>query len=149
MKLLKLSTLERDVKAEVDGEWVPVKRWAGLDPDEPYAITELPDVSFYVRSVNYQPYRIARQKMVERFEEMKKSDPDKEIPDEIIEAENGKLMADHLLLGWAGLDVEYTPDVADATLTKPSASIHRQMVMLCASKVGKRKAEFVEEAAKN
>ena len=53
MKLLKLSSLEIDTSAETDGDWVPVKNWTGLDPDQPYAVTELPDVAFLVGSTNY------------------------------------------------------------------------------------------------
>lgn len=148
MSLLKLSSLERNISAENDGEWIAVKKWVGLDPDEPYGVTELPEVKFKVRSSNYQPYKIARQKAAERFEEMKGEYPDG-IPDDLAESEAGRLMAEHLLLGWEGLDVEYTPEVAMAALKKPSASVHRQMVMVCAGKVGRRRAEFVEAAAKN
>jgi len=148
MSLLKLSSLERDIQAENEGEWVPVKKWFGLDPDDPNGFTELPNLKFKVRSGNYQPYKIARQKAAERFEEMKTDYPDG-IPDDLAESEAGKLIAEHLLLGWEGLDVEYTPEVAIAALKKPAASVHRNMVLFCVSKVGRRKAEFVETAAKN
>ena len=80
---------------------------------------------------------------------MRKDFDDGIVPDDVIEAENGRLMAEHLLLGWKGLDADYTPELALTALTKPAARIHRQMVMYCAAKVGRRKAEFIAAEADN
>jgi hypothetical protein len=149
MSPLKFSSLEVDIKAETDGEWIPIKKWIGLDPDEPYSVTDLPGIEFFVRSDNYQPYKVARQKLGEKLEETKSDYPDGIIPDDVADIEHGRIMAEHLLLGWKGFDVEYTPEMAMAALTKPAGRVHRQMVIFCARKVGRRKAEFDKDAAKN
>lgn len=152
MALLKLSSIEVDTKAETDGEWVQIKEWTGLDPEKPFHVTKFEDegieLKMLVRSTNCHSFKVARQKAGERLEEMKKDNPDG-IPDELVDVENGKLMAEHLLLGWSGFDVEYSPDAAVALLTKPSARIHRQMVMFCATRCGQRKAEFLASEADN
>jgi hypothetical protein len=149
IKLLKLSSLATDIKAESKGELVPVIRWTGLDPDAPFAVTDLPGVKFFVRSDNYDPYKVARQKLAEDILEKSKASPDARNWDEYSEVEHGRLMVEHLLLGWEGLDEAYAPEIAMTALTNPESRTLRQMVIFCARKVGRRKAEFVETAAKN
>jgi hypothetical protein len=59
------------------------------------------------------------------------------------------LAVEHLLLGWRGLDVEFTEDVAKEILTDESYRRVRNSVYLAATKVGQRDLEFVEAAGKN
>jgi hypothetical protein len=147
--MIKFESLEINTKAESEGEWVPVKRWYGLDPDLPYSVTELPGLEFHVKSINDPAYRVAHQKMIEELEIQKKSYPDEIVPDEIVDGLEGKLIADRLLLSWKGFDIDYSADVARAALQKSSARTIRQMILSCAAKVGKKKVEFVTAEVDN
>lgn len=144
---IKLSSLDVDIKAETEGEWIAVKEWVGLDPDKPFTTTPLPGLRFHVRSLNDHGYKIARQKAAEELEKKRKDYSGEMIPDDVSGVYEGKIVADHLLLGWEGFDVEYSPEVAAMALPKPASRTLRQMVIFCASKVGKREVEFVTAEA--
>lgn len=146
--VIKLSSLKVDVKAERSGEWVPVKEWAGFDPEKPWEITKTPGLSFHVRSLNAPEYRTARQALLEELERRKKAYADNVIPSDVIEAEEGRLLAEHILLGWEGFDEAYSADLARTQLAEPAARTLRDMVTFCASRVGKRRAEFLEDGEK-
>lgn len=144
---IKLSSLETDLNAEAQGEWVSVKEWIGLNPEQPFTPVPLPGLEFHVKSLNDHAYKVARQKAAEELEKRKKDYPDEVIPDEVAGAAEGKILADHIVLGWRGFDVEYSPETAAKALPKPASRTLRQMVLWCASKVGRREVEFVTEAA--
>lgn len=144
-----LKSLLIDTAAERKGEWVPLNEWAGLNPDKPWEPVSTPGLTFHVRSINDPEYRTARQKLLERLEQMRKDSVDGTLSQDVIEAAEGKLIADCLLGGWRGLDEEYSPAVAAELLPKPDAKPIRDMVLFCANKVGRRKAEFVKDAVKN
>lgn len=146
---IKFSSLEVDTKAEAEGEWIAVKEWVGLNPDQPFTAVPLPGLEFHVRSLNDHGYKVARQKAAEELEKKRKDFSDEIIPEEVSGAAEGRVIAESLLLGWRGLDMEYSPETALAALPKPSARTIRQMILFCATKVGKREIEFVEDAAKN
>lgn len=142
---VKLSSLKADLKRERDGEWIEPKEWPGLDPDRPNMMVALRGLKFLVRSTNYAPYVAARQAALE---EQAQKYPDGRLPQEAAEID-GALIAEHLLIGWEGLDVDYAPETASAELCAEEARTLRSMVYWCAAKVGKRKVEFVKGEAKN
>lgn len=146
---IKMKSLLIDTKAEREGEWIDIKEWAGLDPDKPWEITKTAGLRFHVRSINDPAYLVARQKMMEDLEARRKGFSDEIIPQDIIDATEGKLLAERLLLGWEGLDEKYSSKAAAELLPMPEARPFREMIIFCASKVGRRKVEFVEGAEKN
>lgn len=146
---LKLRSLLTDTAAERKGEWVAINEWSGLDPDKPWEVTKTPGFGFHVRSINDPEYKTARQAWLEDLEQKRKEAVEGVIPPDVIDAGEGKLIAERLLLGWRGLDEEYSPALAAELLPKPEAQPLRAMIVFCATKVGKRKAEFVKAAEKN
>lgn len=143
---IKLASLAADTKAEREGEWIEPKEWPGLDPVKPFEMTQLPGLSFLVRSTNFQPYVTARQAALE---DMKAKYPDDKIPAEISSRIDGELAVEHLLLGWKGLDVEYSAPAALEVATAEEHRVIRNMIYWCAGRVGKRRVEFTEAAGKN
>lgn len=140
---IKLSSLDIDIKAEAEGEWVAIKEWIGLNPDQPFTPVALPGLEFHVKSLNDHGYKVARQKAAEDLEKRKKDFPGESVPDDVAGAAEGKLIAEHLLLGWKGFDVDYSAETAAKALPKPASRTLRQMILYCASKVGRREVEFV------
>jgi len=143
---IKLGSLAADLKMEREGEWIEPKEWPGLNPEKPFEMTKLPGLEFFVRSTNYPPYVTARQA---RLEQMKKDYPDDNIPPEIAAKIEGELAVEFLLLGWKGLDVQYSPDAVSVILVAEEHRVLRSIVYWCAGRVGKKKVEFVKAAEKN
>ncbi|TGT72907.1 hypothetical protein EN802_13590 [bacterium M00.F.Ca.ET.159.01.1.1] len=143
---VKIASLAADLKKEREGDWIDVKDWPGLNPEKPLEITPLPGLAFNVRSTNYPPYATARQNALEK---LKQDYPDGNIPSEVTAKIEGELSIEHLLIGWKGLDVDYTPEFAQVVMVAEEHRTLRQMVGWCAGRVGKRQVEFVEAAAKN
>jgi hypothetical protein len=143
---VKLGSLSADLSKEREGDWIPVKEWGGLDPEKPYEMTPLPGLEFFVRSTNYPDYVTARQAALEK---MKQDYPDDKVPADVQARIEGQLSVEHLLLGWKGLDVDYSPDLVSTILTAEEHRTMRQMIFWCAGRVGKKKVEFVKAATKN
>lgn len=143
---IKLSSLSADLKKERDGDWIEVKDWPGLNPEKPFESVPVPGLAFNVRSTNYPPYLVARQAMLER---LKQDYPDGNVPPEVQAKVDGELATEHLLIGWKGLDIDYSPEIVQNILTAEEHRTVRQMVWWCAGRVGKKQVEFVEAAAKN
>lgn len=146
---IKISSLKVDTKAEADGAWIDVNEWAGLNPENPFGVTSDLGLKFRVRSVNDAAYKVARQKAIEEFENIKDDYPDGVVPDAVSDALLGKVIADTLLLEWDGFDEPYSAEYAATVLADPDSRNLRNMVIYCANRVGKRYLERIEEAAKN
>jgi hypothetical protein len=146
---IKLESITSDTTAEREGAWIPINEWPGLKPDKPWEMTPTPGLEFYVKSINDPSYKLALQKHAEAMEQEKVKYPDGIVPFDIRDAGEGKLIAENLLLGWKGFDETYSKDVAAKLLPRPAAKPIRDMITFCASKVGKRQIEFIEEAVKN
>lgn len=143
---IKLASLSADLSKEREGDWIPVKEWLGLDPEKPYEMSPLPGLEFLVRSTNYPGYVTARQAVLEK---LKQEYPDDKVPADVQARVEGQLSVEHLLLGWKGLDVEYSPDLVGTILVAEEHRVMRQMIFWCAGRVGKKKVEFVQAATKN
>lgn len=133
--VVKLASLRADLDKEAKGTW---EQALDLIPDE--------DVSFLVSSIHLPAYTIARDLLFQRLARTYKKKP---VPERVLIAELGKLFADHLLHGWKGFDVEYTPEAALELLTDPANRLLVKAIESCAGKAGEVEMEFVEEAAKN
>jgi len=143
---IKLASLSADLSKEREGDWIYPKEWPGLDPEKPFEQTPLPGVGFLVRSTNYPDYVTARQAALEK---MKQDYPDDKVPVDVQARIEGQLSVEHLLLGWKGFDIEYSPDVVEVVLVAEEHRVLRSMIFWCAGRVGKKKVEFVGAAAKN
>lgn len=133
-KKAKLSSLRRNLQAENDGEWIDAEDFPGTD------------IAWLVRSINYPPYVKARDAANIRLRnKFKKS----KIPEEAEAEVFGGLIVEHLLLGWRGLDEEFSKDAALQELTTVEGSPARNSIFLAATKVGVSEVEFVEDAEKN
>jgi len=129
---VKLGSLKADLVKEADGEWIDI-------PD-------LPGVALKVRSVNFPAYKTARDLAVQRLARKHGKKP---IPEKEMAEVSGRLFAEHLLLGWRGFDVDYTPELALEVLTDPAYRELRAHVEWAAAQVGHAEVEFVEDLAKN
>lgn len=142
-KKLKLDSLRSDTKKEREGDWQKA--------------SDIGDgVEFLVRSTNYPPYVLARDAASAR---MSKKYPNsslpaddenyEQIPEAVIAEANGRNIAEHLLLDWRGLDIDYSPDLAMETLCDEEHRRLRMSVLIAATKVGRQEVEFIETTAKN
>lgn len=143
---IKLSSLAADLKRERDGEWIEPKEWPGLNPERPADMVALPGLAFHVRSTNHPPYVTARQA---ELEQVRQDYPTGAIPPDVMARIEGRLSVEHLLIGWRGLDVAYSPEAARDALAAEEHRVLRAMVFWCAGRVGRRRIEFEEGAAKN
>lgn len=130
--MLKLESVKSDLKAEREGAWVPCPEWEG--------------VSFKVRSIEAPEFTMARDALLRRLSKKHKGDP---IPPDDLTREIGIVYAKHILLGWKGLDKEYSEALALEVLTDPAYRQVAKAIEDCSVKVGKSDAQFVEASAKN
>lgn len=133
---IKLNSIAaKEIPAE--GEWIESPDWPG--------------VRFKVRPINSRDYQIQRDLMVQR--KIKALNRVPTGPE--MEPELGKLVARHLLRGWEGLlddaekAIEFTPEKAIELLADESMAALEQQVILAATRIGERDAEFTADAAKN
>lgn len=129
---VKLTSLAADLAREENGDWIDFPEWPG--------------VAFNVSSLLKPAYVTERDILLQRLARRHKG---KTPPADVVAAEAGQLYCKHILHGWRGLDVEYSPEVALATLTDPAYRAVVNAVEWCASQVGQIEAEFVETEAKN
>lgn len=129
---VKLSSLKANLDRETKGDWIDFPDWEG--------------VSFNVSSLNLPAYTTKRDLLLQRLQRKYKRKP---VPKDVLNAELGRLYAEHILHGWRGLDVEYSPTVALETLTDPEYRNVVAAVEYCAAQVSAIDVEFVEEEAGN
>lgn len=129
---VKLASLKSDLAAEAQGEW-----------EDSIAF---PGVSYLLRSLNEPGYQVARATLLQRFVRQYGKKP---VPPDDLSTSFGRLYAKHIMLGWRGLDVEFSPSVAMETLSDPAYRDLVQDIEACAAQVGKQQMEFVEDVAKN
>jgi hypothetical protein len=123
-----LSSLRADLDRELNGDWVAYPLWKG--------------VRFKVSALTVPAYETDRDLMFKRLTQEYKEDA--RIPKDLMMVELGKLYSKHILHGWEGLDVEYTPEVADQTLTDPSYRAVIAAVEWCAAKISEIEAQFTK-----
>lgn len=129
---VKLSSLKSDAEIEAKGIW----------QDAP----DIPGVSFLVSPITLEAYQTARDTELLR---LSSEYPNGKVPQSVMSAFLGSLAAKHLLHGWKGFDMDYSPVAAHKTLCDPDYKFLVSAVMWCADKVSRPKIEFIEEEAKN
>lgn len=126
-KKVLLSSLKADLNREKNGDWVPYPIWKG--------------VSFNVSALTDPAYEAARDLM---FKGLADKFGDERIPREVLSVELGKLYCEHVLHGWRGLDVEYSPEVALETLGDPEYRAVVSAVEFCAAKLSEVEPKFTK-----
>lgn len=129
---VKLASLKSDLAREEAGDWIEYPEWPG--------------VAFNVSSLHKPAYVIARDMLLQRLARQHKGKP---VPVTVSSPKVGKLYAEHLLHGWRGLDVKYTPDVALATLSDPEYRSLVNAIEWCAGQVSAIDVEYMDEAEGN
>lgn len=135
---LKLSSIKIDTKREQQGAWIEIPEWPG--------------VALQTRGFQYGPFKTARDAA---YKDLAKRYGKNPIPDDDVFDINGKLLADHLLLGWRGLvdddqkEVPFTRETALELLTARDWRVFQTQAMWAASQLEVVDAEFVKDAEKN
>lgn len=129
---VKLSSLRADLEREAKGDWEPYPDWPGVE--------------FNVSSLHLPAYTTARDLLFQRLARTYKKNP---VPKDVMVIELGKLYHKHILHGWRGFDVEYSPEAALEHLTNPEYRNVVAAIEYCAAKVSEVDIEFVEDAEKN
>lgn len=132
-KTVKLSSLRADLAKEREGDWIEAPH-IGVG------------VAFLVRSINFPDFQTARDRALMKLAERFGAEA---VPSEENARVMGSLAAEHLLLGWRGFDVDYSPDTAIEVLTDEGYRRVRLSIFAAATRVGARETEFLEDAAKN
>lgn len=131
-KLVKLTSLRRDLAREDKGDWVDYPAWGG-------------DVAFNVSSLERDEYLVAYAAMMKALHK----EHGAKIPSSAFIRAHGQLYSDHVLHGWRGLDVEYSEETAERYMTDPEYVTLINAVEFCAKKLTNVEAELIEVAAKN
>jgi hypothetical protein len=129
---VKLSSLRADLAREEKGDWIEFPDWPGVE--------------FNVSSLHLPIYQTARDLLFKRLAKIYKKAA---VPTSIMTTELGKLYAKHVLHGWRGLDVEYSPERATEILADPEYRNVVAAVEYCAGKVSEIDVEFAEDETKN
>ena len=133
-QVAKLSSLKSNLQREADGDWVPTTFFPETE------------IRYQVRSLNYAPYRTARNLAEAK---LNRKYGFGRIPPEEMTKMKGRLLAQHILLGWSGFDVEYTKDVALTTLADPEYRDVVNDIETSEQQLVNSEVEFTEAAEKN
>lgn len=132
-KKIKLSSLRNDIKQEREGAWAPSRAFEGGE--------------YLLKSTNSPDYVAAQQTALREYQERARNNTKPDIDaDHRTEAE---MVCKHLLMGWRGFDVEYTPEIALSELKDPAQRALLNDILNTASSVGRFKIEFVKDDVKN
>ncbi len=129
---LKFDTIRVDASKQEEGEWI--------------ASLNLPGVEFRVSPLHKPAFVMARERLALRLAKKFKREP---VPPDDRLVEVGRLLAQHILHGWRGFDVEYTAERAAEALTDPSYRVLIGEVENCAARAGEPDLEFEESDTGN
>jgi hypothetical protein len=131
MQLVKLDSLLVDVKAQNEGQWQKLS-WPG--------------VRVRVRSIEYEAYKMARDAERERLAMQYVNAP---VPDRVWHPILARLLVEHILLEWDGLDALFDPDFAVKILGSEEGRVLRSEIVGAAGRVGLRELAFAVQLEKN
>lgn len=135
---LKLSSIKIDLTREREGAWIEIPEWPG--------------VALLTRGFQYGPFKTARDAFYKDLAKRHGKNTDSE--DELFDI-NGKLIADHLLLGWRGIvddqekQVPFTRETALELLTDRGWRVFQTKANWAAAQLEMVDAEFVKDTEKN
>lgn len=105
-----------------------------------------PGVRWHLKPLSEPAYQTDRAALLQRLRKQYGAQP---VPQDVASTEFGKLYAKRLVLGWEGLDVAFSREVAMQTLSDPDYGEVVSDIETCASQVARINIEYVEETAKN
>jgi hypothetical protein len=129
---VKLASLKADLDREAAGDWIDFPDWPG--------------VAFNVSSLLKPAYVTARDLLLQKMSRQHKGKP---VPLAESTPSVAALYCKHILHGWRGLDVDYSPETALTTLSDPAFRTVMNAVEWCSRHLSIVEAEFVEEEEKN
>ena len=138
MKKLKLSSLRVDLDRQYKGDWISYPLWDGVRFN-----VSSPKLPAYQRCLAKNQRDIAK-----RYPIGQDQLPTEEALEANREAE-ALLVCEHLLHGWEGIDLEYSPDAAEKYLIDPEYEALLNAVKWCGNKLAEVNAEYIEDLAKN
>jgi hypothetical protein len=128
---IKLSSLRADLAREAKGDWIAYPDWPGVE--------------FNVSTLNLPEYSAARSAELQRLAIVHKNN----IPPDVMTSTMGTLLNTHILHGWRGFDVTYSPQVAAETMTDPANRAVINAVLWCANQISQVEVQFAEGDVKN
>jgi hypothetical protein len=137
--MVKLKDLAADRKRETEGEWNEVPELGFKDDGS--------SIRLLTRGLHYPPYKMDL--MQTRLRLQRKYPGDQMVPPDVEDRENGRIYATHLLLGWDGIEEEYSAELALEVLRDPSQRLLRDAVVSCARIVGNARTEQKDTVAGN
>lgn len=129
---IKLTSLKADLDREEQGDWIDI-------PD-------CPGLRLQVRSIESPSYVIPRDQLVQKWVRKYGRKP---IPRDVRSQGLGRLYAEQILLGWEGLEEQYSRERALEVLTDPAYRVFLGYVEYAAAQLAEIDMEFVDEAIKN
>lgn len=129
---VKLKSLKTDIKAEREGDWV--------------TCPQIPGTRFKVKHLESPSFKEARELLMRKLAARNRGKP---IPSDDMTREMGQLVAKEILLGWDGMDEEYSAELAEDVMTDPAYRKIHDAVNYCANLVGEGQIEFIESGVKN
>lgn len=137
---VKMRSLRVDTERERQGEWVEFPEYMDEQTGEVPALL--------VRGGMFGPYQAALSQLTGQWQRKYYSRNESAPPDEVHRAQ-GRLYADHILLGWRGFAEPYEPEGAREWLLDPESRPTHELIRIAMTRVGRVEAEFVQDAAKN
>lgn len=130
--MLNLESIKADIVAESDGQMVDIPDWEG--------------VKLGVRSLEYPPYKIELDQLVQRYARRYKGKP---VPPDVRDSDVGGLLAKHILFDWEGIQQPYSKEYAKEFLADAGGRNLANKVIWAAGQVAEVEAEFIPDAIKN
>lgn len=129
---VKIDSVKVDTDREANGAWMDS--------------TAYPGVRYLVRGLSYQGFEIANGLALQRMAKAYKTNP---VPSKVKSASLGKIVGEHLLLGWEGFDEPYDRAGAVEKLSDPAYRNLLDDVLRACAMVAERDLEFIEGLEKN
>ncbi len=138
MAMVKVASLKRDRKRILAGDWITYPFWKNDKGETP--------VRFKVSGASIEAFTLAQEEQSAKY---LKVYPSGQVPSDVRYEDNARMICDHLLHEWEGLDVEYSPETAEQMLPDREYEEITDAVWWCARRIEIVTAQFVEDGIKN
>lgn len=129
---VKLNSVKVSTDREENGDWVDS--------------VSFPGVRYLVRGIKSQQFETARDLAFQKLAKAYKTTP---VPGALRAKTLGKLVAEHILLGWEGFDEPFDQVKAAEVLTDPEFRNLVDDILGAAARVAENSLEFIEGLEKN
>jgi len=129
---VKLNSVKVSTEREEGGDWADS--------------ISFPGVRYRVRGIKSQQFETARDLAFQKLAKAYKTTP---VPGALRAKTLGKLVAEHILLGWEGFDEPFDREKVVEVLTDPEYRNLVDDILGAAARVAENNLEFTEDLAKN